>query len=503
MISVYSNPSELEKLVKEKYSVPDFLMMENAAKAMADFILEKTDRSSSSTLLIVCGKGNNGGDGYALARLLQDKMEVTLLCLEEAAAEEARIQYEMCRRLGIKLLSAENKEDLKLFEKACKKADFVVDCIYGTGFRGELSPATAKIIDVMNNSPALKLACDISSGLAFKADFTLTMGSLKLALFSDKAKAVSGKIKKIEIGISSRAFEAAGNKAQAYLIEDSDMQLPLRKNKAAHKGTYGHTALMCGDKAGAAILAASAAMNFGSGLTSLIEGPSSNLSQFKISPSLMISSSLPAKTTCISLGSGFSQYPEKEAEQLLQWFKSAKKPAAVLDAGLLTSPQFPDLLKELNSVENARIVLTPHLSELSRLLQTLCNKGYLKEATDFSIKALAEEPECRLYAGKKLNELFPATAVIMKSANTCIAAEGECFIVADGAPCLAKGGSGDLLAGLTAALLAQGYSAKAAAITAAQYHADISNKFGSQAFDLTPEKFIVLLSNQGLVSIQS
>ncbi len=495
MIPVYSKPTELERLAKEKYAVPDFLMMENAAKAMAAFILEKTqDSSSTPTLLIACGKGNNGGDGYALARLLQDKMEVTVLCLEEAAATEARAQYEMCKRLGIKLLYAKKAEDLKVFEASCKKATFVVDCIYGTGFRGELSPETSKIIEAMNHSPGLKLACDISSGLAFKADFTLTMGSLKLALFSDEAKAVSGQIQKIEIGISSRAFEEAGSQPQSYLIEASDMQLPLRKNKAAHKGTYGHTAVMCGDKAGAAILAATAAMNFGSGLTSLIEGPESNLSQFKISPSLMIASSLPAKTSCILLGSGFIQFPKEAADLLVEYFHSSKAPAAVLDAGLLTSPQFPDILKELNSVKNARLVLTPHLSELSRLLEELCHQNIISEQIDFSVKALAQAPECRIAAGKKLNELYPRTAVIMKSANSYIAAQGNCFIISDGGPCLAKGGSGDILAGLTAALLAQGYSAKDAAITAAQYHAGLSKQFGEEAFDLTPEKLLSMIN---------
>lgn len=502
MISLYKNPSELEKLAKEKYAVPQFLMMENAAKAMADFILDLTFRTKSQpSAIIVCGKGNNGGDGYALARLLQDKIDITILSLEAATATEAAVQMEMCVRLGINILSAGKTTDLALFEKICKNATVIVDCIYGTGFHGELNSSAAKIIEIMNHAKGTKIACDIPSAFAFKADYTITMGSQKLVLYSDKAKACCGKILCTEIGLSSKSFREAGSNPDAYLIEDSDMKLPIRKNKASHKGTYGHTAVFCGDKAGAAIIAATAAMNFGSGLTSLIPTQESNLSQFKISPSLMISEKLPAKTTCISLGSGFTNYPKTAAATLIEWFKSSKSPAAVLDAGILTSPELPALLKELNSFENARIVLTPHLSELSRMLENIAHAAAdfptaadFPATSDFSVTALAENPEAKLAAGKLLNKTFPKTAVIMKSANTFIAAGGEIFIIADGAQSLSKGGSGDILAGLTASLLAQGYTAKDAAITAAEYHAFLSSQYGAESFSLTPEKLLNLIN---------
>lgn len=492
MISVYANPAELEKLAKEKYAVPEFLMMENAAKAMADFIISKNPGKT----VIVCGKGNNGGDGYAIARLLQDKCEITVICMELPAAKEAEVQYEMCKRLGIKIISFSDciKKNFKLAEEIFSYSSVIVDCIYGTGFHGELPSDVQKILEAMNASTALKIACDIPSGLAFNADYTFTMGSQKLALYSDKAKSVCGKIIKIEIGFSSKSFEAAGkNLPDANLITEDDIKLPLRKNRAAHKGTYGHTAVMCGDKAGAAILAATAAMNFGSGLTSLVKSEFSNLEQFKISPSLMISETIPAKTTCVLLGSGFSDFPEAAAKTLLEWFKKSSKPAAVLDAGILTSPKFPDFLKELNSNEDARIILTPHLSELSRFLENVLQKYPENEfvsKNDISISSLAEKPECKISAGRFLNLLFPKTTVIMKSANTFIADEGKTYIISDGAQSLAKGGSGDVLAGLSASLLAQGYGAKDTAITAAEFHALASIKIGAESFDLTPEKLI-------------
>ena len=480
--------AELEKSAKQKYAIPDFLMMENAAKAMAQLFLP------SACVLILCGKGNNGGDGYALARLLQNKFDVKIISLEEPASTEAKAQCEMCKRLGIDIF------DINKLEEICNSLtadDYIVDCIYGTGFHGQLSDENQKIIEILNNNCAKKIACDIPSALEFVADTTITMGTHKLELYSDKAKSVCGNISVTELGISKDIFESC-LEPDAFLVEAKDRQLPLRKNRSVHKGKFGHTAVFCGDKCGAAIIAASASMNFGSGLTSLIENPdfaSSGthripLSQFKISPSLMISDSIPKKTTCIAIGSGFSTFSENAAKALINWFEKTENPALLLDAGMLTSPGSLDLLKELNKKQNARIVLTPHLSELSQLLQ-LC-PDIPEELC--SITTLADNPESKIAAGKLLNKLFPQTTVIMKSANTFIASGGETFIVTDGAQSLAKGGSGDILAGLTAALLAQGYSAKSAAITAAEHHALLSQQLGSTSYDLIPEKLLYKIS---------
>lgn len=473
-----SQSAQLEKLAKEKYAIPSFLMMENAAKAIADFILQLSPQS----VLILCGKGNNGGDGYAVARLLQNKMDVTAVALEPPVAEEAKAQYEMCQRLGIKITDTPMLNDKSL----------ILDCIYGTGFHGELPEAVKQLLDKVNETKAIKIACDIPSGLYFQADYTITMGGQKLALYSDMAKIVCGEIIVADLGISRERFESP---ADTYLVEPADRELPLRKNRAVHKGKFGHTAVLCGDKSGAAILAASAAMSFGSGLTSLVKiagnagisDVGSDLAQFKISPSLMLSDSIPKKATCLVAGSGFSAFSKQAADIILNWFNSSKNPAVVIDAGMLTSPETPPFLDALNSVENARIILTPHLSELNRLLEVCGAEG------DFSVTELAENPEARIAAGKFLTTRFSRTTVIMKSANTFVACGDEAFVIADGSPSLAKGGSGDLLAGLTASLLSQGYTARNAAITAAEHHALVSQKAGAAAYNLTPELFLSYL----------
>lgn len=455
--------SLLEKSAKEAYALPDFLMMENAARALADFILD----FAPEQVLILCGKGNNGGDGYAVARLLQDKCKVSIIAVEPPAAKEAKAQYEICRKLGL------------TFSSKFQEADLILDCLYGTGFHGQLPVKIKKLLDSANKSSAIKVACDIPSGLYFKADYTITMGCQKLALYSDAAKNVCGKISLAGLGLSREKFEATSD---LYLIEADDLKLPFRKKPSSHKGSYGHTCVFCGSKAGAAILAASAAMNFGSGLTSLLAEKKSALSQFKISPSLMLSDSIPEKTTALAAGSGFTRFSEAAAGKIKDWFNSQKKPAAVFDAGFVTASEFPALLQELNSIKGARIILTPHLAEFSTFLKNL--------GEELPLQTLIQDPEAKIAAGKKLNQLFPDTTVIIKSANTFIANQGECFVIADGAQSLAKGGSGDILAGLAVSLLAQGYSAKDAAITAAGYHAQLSRKSGQEAYNLTPEKLL-------------
>jgi len=480
---IFDNPSKLEALVKERYAFPPFIMMENAALSLKELIEKLAEKYSEAKCLILCGKGNNGGDGYALARLLPKKITPLLFSYEEVKAPEAKVQYEICRKMGLTFIN--KKKLFTLLESdSFNEPFFIVDCLFGTGFKGELAAEAKEIIDRANQAQAIRIACDISSGLAFKADYTLTMGELKTDLYSDKAKAVNGKLLLAKLGIDRELFEKEG-KAWAYLITKDDCKLPLRNKAASHKGNYGHTYVFAGRKSGAAILCASAAMNFGSGLTSLLETESSRLEQFKISPELMIAKKI-SRASCLVFGPGMDSISEKDLARLLDCFNSekTKNPALVFDAGVFGDSRFPSLLAQLDQKDDARLVLTPHLLELTRLCQQI--KGMPK----VTVEELASSAQVKIMLGKKFNRLFPKTVLVMKSANTFIAAGGQTYIVADGVPSLAKAGSGDLLAGMIAALLAQGYSAKDAAITACQAHALAAKKIGASSYSLTPMKLL-------------
>lgn len=495
MEKVFNNPAELERLVKQKIGFPDFVMMENAALAIKKLIeqapfdkrfLSLSKGREPKRCLILCGKGNNGGDGYALARLLGNTTQTFLYMLAEPTAPEAKKQYEMCRKLKFPFLT--DKKLLEFLSKPCDNL-FIIDCLFGTGFKGELSPQVTKILKAANNAKATRIACDIPSGLAFNADYTVTMGEHKLALFSDKAKQTAGQIIVADLGVDPELFQNQAKPA-AFLVTADDMRLPLRTNKAAHKGTYGHTAVFAGEKSGAAIICATAAMNFGSGLTTLIPKEKSNLEQFKISPELMISKTLPKKASCVVLGPGIQNFLEQEFDDLAKWFNSASTihPAVVFDAGVFDNPLFPKSLKALDSRPDARIVLTPHLLELVRL----CKSLKIKPAP--TVDELANDPELKIRLGQKINKMFPNTVLVIKSANTFISACGQTFIITDGCPSLAKGGSGDVLAGMIAALLSQNYSAQDAAITACQAHALAAKKIGASSYSLTPMKLINAIS---------
>ena len=490
MEKIFDNPARLESLVKQKFSFPDFIMMENAALAIKQLIEKLAVKPSKC--LILCGKGNNGGDGYALARLLGNSCKIFLYRLAEPTADEAKKQYDICKKL--KLTFLDDKKVLSFLNNYSPKNDaplFIIDCLFGTGFHGELPAKAAAIINAANKTTSIRIACDISSGLAFNARYTVTMGEHKLALFGDKAKAVSGQIIVASLGIDRAIFESQQNPA-AFLVTCDDVNLPYRTDKASHKGTYGHTAVFAGEKSGAAIICATAAMNFGSGLTSLVQTKDSNLGQFKISPELMIcKNGIPAKTNCVVLGPGINTFSENDFTQLSEWFNSSRiqNPSIVLDAGIFDNPLFSKLLNVINAQADSRIVLTPHLLELVRLCKQL------KISSSVTTQALASSPELKIAIGKKFNKLYKNAVLVIKSANTFIAAGGQTYIILDGCQSLAKGGSGDVLAGMIASLLSQGYSAKDAAITACETHALISQKIGEKAFNLSPEKIIKEIKN--------
>ena len=532
MKKVFENPSELENLAKQELSIPPFLMMENAARFLSDFIISIIKKENINQIVILCGKGNNGGDGFALARLLRtayENLSVTILVPQMPVSAEAKTQFEMCQKLAIHTVFSDeintflqnlaadsqinsdfngfpdfndlhNPSDFKNQNNFSSFSSIIVDCLFGIGFHGELSKEFLQIFDILNKIKAVKIACDIPSALYFHADFTVTMGAHKTALFSDKAKAVCGSIIQAPLGIPSNVFESF-LPPDAFLLEMSDAKLPFRKNKSAHKGTYGHTSVFACQRSGAAILAATSALNFGSGLTSLIKTSFSDLDQFKISPELMINDSIPAKTTAIVLGPGFCE-DEKSVlifDEVLEWFNKTENPAIVLDAGVFSCKNFIPFLKKLNSISNARIVLTPHLLEMLRFLHQA--KDFFPEKfqdfdkNDFSVQTLANNPNKKIALSKKIMQIFPNVTIVIKSADTFIAAENQVFIYDEGRQNLAKGGSGDVLAGLIGSLLAQRYSAKDAAITGVLAHANASKKFGGEAYDLTPEKLINEISN--------
>lgn len=502
MKAVYSDSAAVETEAKARFHFPECVMMENAAAALqkaVGFALKTQNRAARKSVLILCGGGNNGADGLALARRLCGKTECKVVLLKEPKTQEAQIQLKMAKAVGVLF---ENLENLDF--SAQTPPAVVVDCIYGTGFHGKLSEAEIELIRKANALPSFRIACDIPSGidkcgkietffdgtpLAFKADRTVTMGCLKTALFTDSAKNFTGKIKLVHLGVSSSKFGTCG-KTDAFLLEKKDLILPIRKKADTHKGDFGHAAIILGEKAGAGIIAGTAALRFGAGLVTCVENE--NISdRFKMNPELMIAPLLPEKTDSLLIGSGLGRNPEKTGELIektLFPYAETKNPSLVLDADIFYAPQFPSLLKKLDSNPNSRTIITPHPKEFFTILDSV--NLLSSEGANIGFSDVVKN---RFEYARLFGENFKNVVLVSKGAVNYIVHGKEIYIVANGAPSLAKAGSGDVLAGLCLSLLAQGKSATEAAKTAVLAHATASSKIKNN-FSLSPLGLIEFIS---------
>ena len=446
-------------------------------------------------MLIVAGSGGNGADGYTLARRLAQGAGGLSVAVFEARPPKTplcSLQKERALACGARLASS------------IESADVLVDCLFGSGFAGAVDEATRHIIEEMNSlasasgRAAFRIACDVPSALGgpacFCADLTVCMGALKTALFTDAAADFAGKIETAPLGVAEELFASLGEE-DAFLLEEGDLRLPARPKRNAHKGSFGHVVVFCGGKPGAAITAARAAFAFGCGLATLTpagEGAADALRQFALPHELMLSCDVPKVAAAFAAGMGLN--PCKEGGQgALKSVAAiiACNPAipAVVDADFFGYEGLVSLLKE----RPAGLVLTPHPKEFASLLR-LCG------IADVSIE---EASSRRFELARKFCEAFPCVVLVAKGAIPVIGycpARGEwaqLYANPLGSPALAKGGSGDVLAGLVCALLAQGYAPVDAAISASLAHA-LASRLSPSDWGLTPSALIESASRLAL-----
>ncbi len=284
------------------------------------------------------------------------------------------------------------------------------------------------------------------------------MGALKTSLFSDDVKDYIGKIKIASLGISSDLYE---NKSDIFLLEYKDMKLPFRNKKNSHKGDFGHLAVFIGNKQGAGILACDAAFNFGCSLVTAI-----NDENIVLPHHIMHSNTIAQNTTALALGMGLGN--KVDIKKIL----TLKLPK-VVDADLFYDE---NILLALNEYS----VLTPHPKEFCSLLK-LCN------LVNISVKELQEN---RFKYALKFSQKFPKTVLYLKGANSIIAYNKKLYINSLGNQVLSKGGSGDVLSGLIASLLAQGYKPLDAAITSSLAHSMAATNYKKNNYSLTPQDLI-------------
>ena len=463
MQKLYDEVGSLDKRCYDEFGLSEDILMEHAANGMASYIRQKFEKNSK--IIVVCGSGNNGADGIALARLLLGDYDVHIFFVKEPKSPMAILQNSRAHAVGIKVTIELNE------------CDVLVDAIVGTGFRGAFNYEANAVMQTINRLKAFKIACDIPSGLkqngecdenTFEADISLTMGALKKSMFSDSAKEFVGEIEVLDLGVTRAVYET---ESKWHALDLNDIKLPYRNQKNTHKGSYGHLAVTCGNKHGASMMCGLAALKFGSGLVSLVsfEEP------FNMPSTLMHSQKKPSNATALACGMGLGvDFCDEELREFLD-----NSLPMIVDADIFNMEIVVDILKREN------LVITPHPKEFVSLLK-IVGLG------DISVDELQKN---RFKYSEEFSQAYPQVTLLLKGANVIIAKGSEYFINPHGTSALAKGGSGDVLSGLVGALLAQGYEPLNAAINASLAHTKLVQNYSGADFSLTPDDLINGIGN--------
>ncbi len=456
MLSVYEKVNALDKRAIEELFLSEDVLMENVAMALERAVLQNA--SLGAKVIILCGSGDNGGDGYALARRLVGRFKTLVFEMKLAKSPMCQLQKERAKKAGVVIKAYEENALNQNLE-----CDVLIDCVIGSAFKGGLEPFLD--FESLSQKARFKIACDIPSGIdskgrvdkrAFKADLTISMGAIKSCLLSDRAKDYVGELKVGHLGVFNPIYEIP---TDTFLLEKSDLKLPLRDRKNAHKGDYGHAHVLLGKHSGAGLLSAISALSFGSGVVS-IQALECEITSNNKPLELVFCENFPKKLSAFALGMGLENIPK----DFNKWLELAP---CVLDAGVFYH-------KEVLQALEKEVILTPHPKEFLSLLKLV--------GINISMLELLDN---KLEIARDFSQKYPKVVLLLKGANTLIAHQGRTFINNLGSVALAKAGSGDVLAGLILSLLSQNYTPLDAAINASLAHALAGLEFKNN-YALTP-----------------
>lgn len=446
----------------EKIGIPGIVLMERAALAMEEEIVRRFPTPVSVTILTE--KGNNGGDGLALGRLLLARgyqVHFYEIGGVRHASESYQIQRNILEKMGISFLDALPKEN----------SDIWVDAIFGVGLKREVTGIQQKVIEEVNQRKGYKIAVDIPSGIdassghilgcSFHADLTITFGLLKKGLVLYPGACDAGEVIVKDIGFPEQAVNAIQPKIIRYTRKDL-CRLPQRK-PWSNKGTYGKVLLIVGAKnmAGAAYLSATAAYRTGSGLVRIFTCEENRtILQARIPEAIMTTyqteeeafEKLPEAlqwASVIGIGPGLGQ--KAWVEQLLMAVLEKGRCPLVIDADGINAlsalkKKTPEKINALYQEYKAPIILTPHLKEMERLV------GKTVEEIQNALMETAKD-------AADTDHIF-----VLKDARTIVSdGSSPTYINMSGNHGMATGGSGDVLTGIICGLLAGGLPALEAA----------------------------------------
>lgn len=449
---------ELDQLAAQDWGLPSLTLMERAGAAAVERLTQRYP--DARNLLVVCGGGNNGGDGYAAARLA---LEQGLAAQVAAVADPERLQGDAAHCARRFAEAGPGLIEKTLSPAALARADLIVDALFGTGLSRVAQGAFLAAIDMINEAAAPALALDLPSGLcadagtplgaAVKADATLSFIGLKRGLFTGAGPECCGEVLFDDLGAPAGLYQEV--KAGAALIDPASVAQGLpHRPRHAHKGDCGHALIIGGDRGylGAALLAGSAAARAGAGLVTVATRPEHAAQLALFRPELMtVALKAPQdlsgplrRADVVALGPGLGR--GEWAAGLFAKALETRLPM-VVDADALN-------LLAADPQRRQNWVLTPHPGEAARLLET-------------SVQALQAD---RFAAVAALREKFGGTALLKGAGSLVLKAQGPIRVNRSGNPGMATGGMGDVLTGLIAGLVAQGLAPGAAAVAGVCLH---------------------------------
>ena len=463
---------EVDRIAIDEFGIPSLVLMENAAIGVVEAIADVYPDASS--VAIFCGPGNNGGDGLALGRQLAVRgyhVELNLVTGGRETRGDALVQLNICRNQGLPICEIGPDDSLRSCLETAAGLDLVVDALFGVGLRRPLEGQFAELVEALNCLLPAKVAVDLPSGLNgsrweipgphVEAELTVTFGAPKVAhIFAPAAESV-GEVVVADLGIPPELLERA--EGDLHLLVDEELASELvPRPLASHKGDYGHVLLVAGSvgKAGAAILAARAAVRSGAGLVTVatprelvqtvdrgsLESMTYPLSQTE-SGGLAEDAAQQVKEVAtgmraLGVGPGLGRDPST-VKAVRELVLECELPV-VLDAdGLNAFASSCRLLRQ----RRADTVLTPHPGELARLLEST-----------------ASEVQSDRVQAARHGATESGAIVVLKGYQTLVASpDGSVHVNPTGNPGMATGGTGDVLTGVLASLIAQEYETLAAA----------------------------------------
>lgn len=467
----------------DEIGIPSMVLMENAGRQVVAALEAAYDDLSDRHVAVLCGPGNNGGDGFVVARTLYHRnVEVSVFVITTISAikGDARLNVEILGRLGLTVVEISDEQTWDLHFSEISKCDLIVDAIFGTGLKSPLSGMMETVAADVNASGLPVIAIDLPSGLSadhaepigecIRAAMTVTLAAPKLPLVLPPGEAQAGNVVVADIGIPPEVIDNLAGPRLELLTREAMREMIQPRESDSHKGDYGHVLIVAGSrgKTGAAHLAAMGALRSGAGLVSLATPRSSQPIVASMAAEYMtvpldetpeggvaagaLQSVLDFEQDVIAAGPGLGTAPDVTV--FIQDLVEKGESPLVLDADALNVlASDPDRLH--TSAGSRPIIITPHPGEMARLANTTVDEvqtSRLDVARDFAVQ----------------HQIY----VILKGYRTLIATpEGKVFINPLGNPGMATGGTGDVLTGVVAAWLAQLLDAEAACKIAVYLHA--------------------------------